>query len=262
MLLAAFLKLQHYGVRYLLGVAMARSGLTRAIKASLDLCFDVRHGTKTYGIVRLDSLKIASERRHEGQFYVATPRYEFNHVIAKISINPARYVFVDQGCGMGRVLLYAAEARFRRVIGIELSPELAAIARQNVLRFRRNDRQRVDIEVMTGDAGELAVPMQPCVIYFFNPFSATVTAASLERIKEAYEAGNRDIYIIWYNVTNNSEPLFRAKWLELVSESARDRVHASFLRVSNLTLPHAIFKTMGSAREAVGEPRFGADDDE
>lgn len=238
-------------------MAAARSGVTRAIKNALDLCFDFRHGTRTYGIVQLESLTIESERRREGQFYVATPRYEFKQVMAKIGINCARYVFIDQGCGMGRVLFYAAEAGFRRVIGIELSSELAAIARENLVRYRGKGRKCVEIEVMTGDAGEFAVPMRPCVIYFFNPFSAVVTAASLARIKEACEAGNRDIYIIWYNVTGNAEPLFRAEWLEMISGSARDSVRTSFLQASNLALPYAIFKPVAPLSQSGERHRSG-----
>lgn len=256
-MLAVFSKLRHHGFRYLLGVVVARSGLTRTVKNVLDLCFDIRHGTRTYGIVRLESLTIESERRREGQFYVATPRYEFNHVMGKLGINPARYVFIDQGCGMGRVLLYAAEAGCRRVIGIELSTELAEIARQNILRLRQHERNGAEMEIVIGDAGELAVPLQPCIIYFFNPFSAAVTAASLAKIKESYEAGNQDIYIIWYNVTANAEPLFRAEWLELLSDSARESARNPFLMASNLRLPYAIFKPAGSLREAGGRHRCG-----
>lgn len=256
-MLAIFSKLRHHGMRYLLGIVVARSGLTRMVKNVLDLCFDIRHGTRTYGVVRLENLTIESERRHEGQFYVATPRYEFNHVMAQLDINPSRYVFIDQGCGMGRVLIYAGEAGYRRVVGMELAPELAEIARQNILQFRRHERQGTEMEVVIGDAGDLVVPLQPCLIYFFNPFSAAVTTASLAKIKECYEAGNRDIYIIWYNVTGNAEPLFPAEWLEVVSDSSRDCAQSPFLMASNLRLPHAIFKPAGSVREAGGRPRCG-----
>jgi SAM-dependent methyltransferase len=231
-------------------MVVARSGTTRAIKNVFDLYFDIRHGTKTYGIVQLESLKIDSERRDEGQFYVATPQYEFNHIIAKIHIGPADYTLIDQGCGMGRVFLYAAEAGFGHAIGVEFSPELAAIDRKNVQLCHRSRDKEVEIEVVTGDAGDFVVPNRPCVIYFFNPFSAAVAASCLARIKESYEAGNRDMYIIWYNVTSNAEPLFRADWLQLLHHGGGRLARSPFLSASNFRLPYAIFGPSGSSRGA------------
>ena len=47
------------------------------------------------------------------------------------------YIFIDVGAGKGRGLLVASEYSFRKVIGIELNAEMAAIARQNVERWTR-----------------------------------------------------------------------------------------------------------------------------
>ena len=43
--------------------------------------------------------------------------------------------FVDAGAGMGRALLLATRRPFKQIVGIEVSPALAAIARENVERW-------------------------------------------------------------------------------------------------------------------------------
>lgn len=44
---------------------------------------------------------------------------------------PREYIFIDIGCGKGRVLAIASKLGFRRVIGIEMSPELCRVAVEN-----------------------------------------------------------------------------------------------------------------------------------
>ena len=97
------------------------------------------------------------------------------------------------------------------------------------------------MEVITGDAAELRIPLEPCVLFFFNPFSQAVTASVLTRIKEAYDCGNRDFYVIWYNVTNNATPLFKAQWLEILFDESTHSRQGSFLRTCNFRLPYVIF---------------------
>ena len=50
--------------------------------------------------------------------------------------------FIDVGAGMGRAVLLAAELPFRRVVGVELNPTLARIARKNLTAWRASGRAR------------------------------------------------------------------------------------------------------------------------
>src|SRR5712691_8267724 len=45
-------------------------------------------------------------------------------------------VFLDMGCGSGRMICAAARRHYQKVIGIEQSPELAKLARENIARLR------------------------------------------------------------------------------------------------------------------------------
>ncbi len=178
---------------------LVRVRAARIMKNVLDYIFDKRHGTRTSGIVTLNELNIDSERKNSGTFYVATPRYEFRNIIAGLGIDTTTYTFVDFGCGMGRVLLYAMDYQFFHVIGIDFSKYLADIARSNISRYSRH--YRGPAQVITGDATEFAIPKSPCVLFFFNPFSSTVTSEILLNVYNAYMSGNHDIYhMVQYHV--------------------------------------------------------------
>jgi methylase of polypeptide subunit release factors len=66
-------------------------------------------------------------------------------------------VFVEFGCGKGRVLTQAARRPFSRVVGIDISPELSRVAEANL---ERNSTRHScgEAEVITGDITARAVP--------------------------------------------------------------------------------------------------------
>jgi SAM-dependent methyltransferase len=78
-------------------------------------------------------------------------------------------VFVDLGCGKGRVLYMAGRRPFKRVIGIEWSERFCQIARANLERNRHRLRCQ-NTEVVTIDLREWEVPDDVTVIYFFVSF--------------------------------------------------------------------------------------------
>ncbi len=230
-----------------LGKMLLRLRVARRAKDLLDFAFDHWHGTRTSGIIELGNLSIRSNRKDAGTFYVATPRYEFRNIVTRLGLDPANHVFIDFGCGMGRVLLYAMDQGFSEVVGVEFSEDLAEIARKNVAIYGKRFRGRM--EVITGDAAEFVIPKHPCVLYFFNPFSSAVTGEVLANIHRAHLAGNDTISIVWYNITGNARPLFDAPWLEVVAgEKSCDPPpdeNLSVSRLSHLTLPYSIFRIRG-----------------
>jgi hypothetical protein len=75
---------------------------------------------------------------------------------------------------MGRALMLAAELPFRSVVGVELNPTLARIARKNLTAWRAAGRALTPMKMICGDAVEFPLPEGPCLIFLFNPFGATV----------------------------------------------------------------------------------------
>ncbi len=77
--------------------------------------------------------------------------------------------FIDFGCGKGRVVHQAARYPFRRVIGIEVVPELAEIAREAIATGKHRYKCQ-DVQIVVADATEYEIPDDLTVAYFFRPF--------------------------------------------------------------------------------------------
>jgi SAM-dependent methyltransferase len=90
--------------------------------------------------------------------------------------------FVDVGAGMGRALLLASDYPFKQIAGVEVSPGLCELARENVARTQDRPRRCHDIRVVRADARIWRYPPGDLVLFTFNPFDADamrVTIASI-----------------------------------------------------------------------------------
>lgn len=105
-------------------------------------------------------------------------------------------VFVDFGCGKGRVLLCAARYPFARVVGVEISPRLSEIARRNIERAR-GQLACERIEVVTCDAVDFKVPDDMTHAYFFYPFVGDTARKVLEAIVASVERQPRRVTLIF-----------------------------------------------------------------
>ena len=99
--------------------------------------FDQMHGVDTSGLVPATHLVTGhANDEHITAYYGVAPsilRALIGHWRETVPPYPIHsYTFIDVGAGKGRGLLVASEYSFRKVAGIELNPEMAAIARQNV----------------------------------------------------------------------------------------------------------------------------------
>ena len=109
------------------------------------------------------------------------------------------YAFVDVGCGKGRPLAVASELSFRRIVGLELAPALAAVARSNaaVLNARFPDRTRIEIQI--GDATKAAAPAERVVYFMYNPFGAALVSQLVESIERQLRNGLQHAFFVYYN---------------------------------------------------------------
>lgn len=125
-------------------------------------------------------------------------------------VDIAQFTFVDLGSGKGRVLLMAAEYPFRRIIGVELLPELDAVARANVAlgvsqdSIRAADREP-RIELVLADARGFIFPPDPLVVFLFNPFPAWVLREVMRNLHRSLESSPRPAFVILHNPVNEAE---------------------------------------------------------
>ena len=120
--------------------------------------FDRRLGVDTRGIVRHDP---DNEELRGVRHAQSVRERDFRAAFAHVDVDRERTLFLDLGCGKGKALLLAREAGFRRVLGVELSEEIADIATRNV--------ERTAGTVVVADATRFEFPPDPTVLFLCNP---------------------------------------------------------------------------------------------
>ncbi|HEY4439189.1 MAG TPA: class I SAM-dependent methyltransferase [Candidatus Elarobacter sp.] len=179
--------------------------------------FDAAHGVTTEALVflgELDPERIGPALEH-ATHYEPTPVDEAEALLDASPIDPARATFVDVGAGMGRVVLLAAKRPFRQVVGIDVSPALVEIARENLAAVHGLARACVDVRLTAADAASYAFPPGDLVVYLYNPFGAPVMERMLENLMNAKE--ERDVALL-YHTALESETIDATEAFEIVAD--------------------------------------------
>jgi len=199
--------------------------------------FDQMHGVDTSGLVPARHLVTGhANDEHVTAYYGVAPSIlrsliaEWRETIPPHPISS--YTFIDIGAGKGRGLLVASEFRFRKVIGIELNPELAVIARQNVVHW--NSTHAADptsapvapIEVLEQDALDFDFPATPVLLFLFHPFEAPVLRQLLRRIETQFSKRPNTLDLIYVNAecanVLDRNPAFEQLFLDNVKMTPAD----------------------------------------
>lgn len=162
--------------------------------------FDAAHHVETAQPVHLDNLTTSSEDVI-GYPYVGTSPWVLRTAIDLLPSRLDEFVFVDIGCGKGRVVLVAAERKFKKVIGIDIAEELLDVARENVKHFQEHCANTTQIEIIKSDATKFAWPLENCVLqYFAAPLNDKgVLNMVLQNAYRSYSENPREMYLIVVN---------------------------------------------------------------
>lgn len=107
------------------------------------------------------------------------------------------YTFVDLGCGKGRMMMIASELQFREIIGVELNPQLAAIASANSIKWASGGFAQCPLHVRCQDATEMLLPDSPCVMFLYNPFGPPVLRKLLDHLERHFPVGSGQLDILY-----------------------------------------------------------------
>jgi len=173
-----------------------------------DIWFDWLYGIETARIVNLRDLNVRSDNKHLGVNYVPTRVRAFRKLMAWLNL-PVGRVFVDFGCGKGRVLCAAADYPFRRIVGVEFATELCNVCRSNVHTYQKRIRSRTPVSVVEADAVDYRFTDDEDVLFFFNPFHPAVMQRVLQNIHASLASRQRTILLIVSNPAN-LEPMLDA----------------------------------------------------
>lgn len=157
--------------------------------------------------------------------YQPTDPALFHEMISKLAIDFHSFAFIDIGSGKGRVLLTAADYPFRRIIGVELLPELHRIALENVGKYKSDSQRCFAIEVICGDALDFVFPPGPMVVYLFNPLPEAGLVKLLANLERSLKENPRPVYVLYHNPLLE-HVLTANKWLSRISGTHQYSVYS------------------------------------
>jgi SAM-dependent methyltransferase len=110
------------------------------------------------------------------------------------------YAFIDLGCGKGRVTTVASEFPFREVIGVELSPALAATARANAATVARRFPDRPQVTITAANVVNFPLPAGKLVCFNYHAFGPELVAQIVARFEAALASGELPhMFFVYYN---------------------------------------------------------------
>jgi SAM-dependent methyltransferase len=148
----------------------------------------------------------------DGVKYEPTPYHVLPAILRHISSDD---VFVDLGCGKGRVPLFVAtRRRLKKVVGIEIDPQLAQIARENMAKCG----PITPVSIVEADVLEVDLS-EGSVFFLFNPFGEKTLRKVLENIRNSLRRHPRNIRILYLN-PKHAHALDDAAWLRPTKNNA------------------------------------------
>lgn len=226
--------------------------------------FDALHGTETGALI--PGAALATGHRHDRFItaYHGTAPSLFRKLMSRwrsVALHPVeRTAFLDIGAGKGRAMLLAAEMPFRRVVGVELHPGLAATARENLaiweganpcLKSGTWGTRRENLAIWDGeapclkggtwgtrvgacrmppmrlveaDAMGVRMPAGPCCVFLFNPFDLVLMDRFLDRLTRIFAQRPGELDLLYVN--DEQRPLLLEEHPRF-RELWRGRIHLS-----------------------------------
>lgn len=182
--------------------SLHRDGLFETLKSAArtfhDCRFDWKYGTDTLRRVEVNEFDTESCNKVHAKFYQATRIRPLMKLVGELGL-PKNGVFVDIGCGKGRVLLIAAQLGFKRVVGIEFCARLCQVARKNADIFTAKVPASSPIEVIESDVTNVDFKGDENIFFLYNPFDAAVLEQALANITNSILKIPRDIWLIYNN---------------------------------------------------------------
>jgi len=160
---------------------------------------DRMYGIDTSGVVQVENIHPDPNLQTRIIAYVGSQPSIVRRALTALG-DPRGYVFVDLGCGKGRVTTVAGEFPFRAVIGVELSAALAATARANAATVARQFPDRPKVTIADANVVEFPLPADKLVLFNYHAFGAELIAQIVAKCEAALAAGELPhMFFVYYN---------------------------------------------------------------
>jgi SAM-dependent methyltransferase len=160
--------------------------------------FDRQYGIDTSGVVPVEMITSDKILSHKINPYGASQPSIIRRAITALGTTDD-YEFIDLGCGKGRAMVVASEFPFRRIAGIELSPDLTKVARRNIATLQRRFPARPPLEAVEGNAITFPLPKAKLVLFFCHSFGEELLSQLISSLEAAISSGTGPIFFMYYN---------------------------------------------------------------
>lgn len=160
--------------------------------------FDLINGTDTAQAIRKNILfdeKCKNANVEYMNDYVATYTSRINAALKKLiqfDGNILNYTFFDLGSGKGKVLILAERFGFKKIYGVEISPELNSICKENLKKVKSKY-----VTLLEQDASSINIGQESCVFYIYNSFERPLLEKVLDNIYSSWSASTTEMYIVY-----------------------------------------------------------------
>jgi SAM-dependent methyltransferase len=191
----------------LVGLAsrFAQGVQTRVHRHLLDPWQDRRLAIDASGRHVPSELSLTGRNAQYARDYYGSPSWVVDRALDSLNIDVSQFVFVDLGCGKGRVMLRAAKRPFRRIEGVELSEPMHGIALKNIEQARMAGSVRAPVVAHCSDVTAYRFPTEPLVLYVFHAFGPAVLRPLLENLEASLRAQPRACYFIYLNPAHQDQ---------------------------------------------------------
>ena len=201
-----------------IGKSIKDFGIVPTIEVAFSRAADVwcerKLGVDTIETVEKDDLDFEEKRRSVAQRYQPTGWLAMPRILSWAQASKDS-VLVDFGCGKGRVVMSALDWGLKKAIGLEISPSLAEIARNNLQIFRQCRPLIGEGVIETCDVLDYHFQGDESIFYFFHPFDQSVLAPLLDRIEKSLKDHPRKALLIYYLGRNRDvfakRPMFKER---------------------------------------------------
>jgi len=161
-----------------------------------DHRWDKKLGIETGWFPLLGSKKLGSAAgaNKDGTRYEAAT-YSRLLALADVLKPSEQDVFVDLGCGKGRVVFVMSTCKVKKSIGVEFDEALANDAKRNLKNMRV---PHAPVEIIQGDAADFD-SSEITILYMYNPFGPKTMEQVLLNLKNGWLARPRQIRIYYCN---------------------------------------------------------------
>lgn len=189
--------------------SLRRDGFSEGVQRCLaEWSFDRRHGLRAWWPQEVgQGILDAGFRAIDAvQYQGVDPRLAQAVLAALPTEVCSQATFVDYGCGKARGLAVGILAGFRRLVGVEVSLDLATMAERNLTTLLGR-HPGVAVEIRTQDATAFEPPEGPLVAFLYNPF----VGLTLERVVQRLErhATRWPVWVVYINARGCSAFLHR-----------------------------------------------------